>query len=158
MNLHEEEGCPVSITLRNNSIVAFKNLSWSIYHTGANLYAWPKEPILKHRIPSLSMYKIMYPTPGHCCIPARDILERLGVSFGSPYKVNEPFDTLVNTAWVVPSCWSVMYTLVAIIRIDGQSDRLEGLYKYSEGAYYITPWSWKGEIIESLRNVILDRK
>jgi len=95
---------------------------------------------------------------GHCCIPARDILERLGVSFGSPYKVNEPFDTLVNTAWVVPSCWSVMYTLVAIIRIDGQSDRLEGLYKYPEGAYYITPWSWKGEIIESLRNVILDRK
>lgn len=33
-----------------------------IDHTGANLYAWPKEPILKHRIPSLSMYKIMYPT------------------------------------------------------------------------------------------------
>lgn len=43
----------------------------------------------------------------HCpSIPARDTLERLGVSFGSPYNVNDPFDTLVNTAWVGPSCWS----------------------------------------------------
>lgn len=40
----------------------------------------------------------LYQTFCHFCIPARDTLERLGVSFGSPYKVNEPFDTLVNTA------------------------------------------------------------